>query len=220
MFNCESNTLLRRPVSVHQVDKDRLALLFSVVGKGTEWLSKRSIGDKIDILGPLGNGFSINSGTKRLLLVAGGIGIAPIVFLAKEAIRRELSVTLLLGAQTKDCLYPQDLLSDDIELVIATDDGTSGRKGMVSELLPKFSNRCDQVFACGPSAMYRHIHNNNENFLKGNPAQISLEMRMGCGFGVCYGCTIKTKNGLNQVCQDGPVFDLDDILWDELDNWL
>lgn len=215
MVRCGEETMLRRPLSIHQVaDATQIAFLFTVVGKGTYWLSQRQAGDSIDLLGPLGNGFAIHPGSHNLLLVAGGIGIAPLCFLAQEALHRVCSVRLLLGAPTANQLYSSHSLPPEAELIAATEDGTAGKKGMITDLLPDFIDRADQIFACGPTSMYRAIASQSQHLLK--PVQISLEVRMGCGRGVCYGCTVKTKNGLKHVCQDGPVFDLDNILWDEL----
>ncbi len=207
---------LRRPLSIHQLDGNEIALLFTVVGKGTRWLSQCQAGDNLDLLGPLGNGYSIHSGSHNLLLVAGGIGIAPLVFLAQQALNQGCSVTLLSGTPTTTQLYPEYLLPPEVKLVTATEDGTAGRKGMITNLLPDFMGWADQIFACGPISMYQTIAARKQHLLKGKPTQVSLEVRMGCGRGVCYGCTVKTKRGLRQVCKDGPVFDLDDILWDEL----
>ena len=211
-FEC----LLRRPLSIHQLaDTTKCAFLFAVVGKGTHWLSQRKSGDKIDLLGPLGNGYVIYPASRNLLLVAGGIGIAPLRLLAQEALNRRCSVTLLLGASTAAQLYPRHLLPNKAELIITTEDGTAGKKGMITALLPDFTGWADQVFACGPISMYRDMAVQGQHLSHSKPVQISLEVRMGCGLGVCYGCTVKTKRGLKQVCQDGPVFDLEDILWDE-----
>ncbi|MBL7124498.1 MAG: dihydroorotate dehydrogenase electron transfer subunit [Dehalococcoidales bacterium] len=204
---------LRRPLSVHQTDGDKLALLFNVVGNGTYWLSKRQKGNTIDLLGPLGNGFSINPDSNNLLLVAGGNGIAPLYFLAQEALKKRCSVTLLYGTADRNrCSIPPQ-----IKLVSATEDGTVGYRGKVTDLLPQYTGRADQVFVCGPLGMYKEMYSKREELLKDKPTQVSLEVRMGCGLGVCYGCTVKTKSGLKQVCKDGPVFNLDDIIWDELD---
>ncbi len=218
MVYCGEETLLRRPLSIHQIDKTKakLALLFSVVGRGTHWLSQRNAGDKIDLLGTLGSGFFVLPTSHNLLLAAGGIGIAPLGFLAQEAVKQKHSVKLLMGAPTASQLYPKHLLPPEIELITATEDGTAGEKGMLTDILPNFTGWADQVFACGPMPMYKAMADKCHQLLKAKPVQISLEMRMGCGLGVCYGCTVKTKNGLKQVCKDGPVFDLEDILWDEL----
>jgi len=188
-----------------------MALLFNIVGRGTEWLSQCQEGDSLDLLGPLGRGFSFQSASHRLLLVAGGIGIAPLVFLAEKALGEGRSITLLIGAQNASLLYPESLLPPSIKLITATEDGSEGKKGMVTELMADFAAQADQVFACGPTSMYQSIA--AQHYLKGKSVQISLEVRMGCGLGACYGCTIKTKRGLRQVCQDGPVFELNDIFW-------
>ena len=113
-------------------------------------------------------------------------------------------------------INPRHLLPTIAKLITTTEDGTDSQKGMVTNLLPDFISSSDQAFACGPISMYRDMASRYHPFLKDKPVQVSLEMRMGCGLGVCYGCTVKTKRGLKQVCQDGPVFDLDDIFWDEL----
>lgn len=217
MVRC-GDYLLPRPLSIHHLaDKgDKLALLFNVTGKGTHWLSQREIGDNLDLLGPLGNGFSIQPASRNLLLVAGGIGIAPLYFAAQEAIKKGCTVKLLYGTPNRH-RYPEDLLPPQIKLVSVTEDGTVGRKGMATDFLPDFVDWADQIFACGPIPMYRDMTRRKQKLkLEGKPVQISLEVRMACGLGVCYGCTVKTENGLQQVCRDGPVFDLDDILWDEL----
>jgi len=215
MLCCGEDNLLRRPFSIHQLDdqNNKLALLFSVVGKGTHWLSQRQAGDRIDLLGPMGNGYFIDSASSNLLLVPGGIGIAPLCFLARTALEQGFLVTLLLGATTEAQLCPNHLLPSGTRCITATEDGTKGKKGMITDLLPEHIDWADQVFACGPSSMYRAMA--SQNLLRDKPTQISLEVRMGCGLGVCYGCTVKTKSGLKQVCKDGPIFNLDDILWDD-----
>jgi dihydroorotate dehydrogenase electron transfer subunit len=218
MVRCGENDEhpLRRPFSIHQREGKKIALLFNIVGGGTQWLSQRTSGDNLDLLGPLGNSFSIYPNSKRLLMLAGGIGIAPLVFLAEEAVKRGLAVTLLYGASTAPQLYPSKLLPP-VKLVAATEDGSAGKKGMITDLLPDFTNDADQTFACGPTAMYRNMADNYPPLQQsGKSTQISLEVRMGCGLGVCYGCTVKTRGGLKQVCQDGPIFELNDILWTEL----
>ena len=209
---------LRRPLSIHQLaDGAKLAFLFNVAGKGTHWLAQCQVGDNIDLLGPLGNGYSIHPESHNLLLVAGGIGIAPLRFLAQAALRSEYSVALLYGGSTATNLYPRHLLPSGIELTVVTEDGTAGEKGMITDLLPDFIDWADQIFACGPTLMYRDMARRKQELkLKATSVQVSLEVRMGCGRGVCYGCMVKTKGRLKQVCRDGPVFDLDDVLWDKL----
>ena len=217
MVRCGEKLILPRPFSIHRInDRGDMALFYAVWedGKGTRWLSQRKAGDNIDLFGPLGNGFAINPASRNLLLVAGGIGVAPLYSLAQEAINKGHSVRLLLGAATASQIYPWRELPKGIDRHLFTEDGTEGEPGMVTRHLPAHIDWADQVFACGPMPMYRDMTNYPQ--LKHKPVQISLEMRMGCGLGVCYGCTVKTKNGLKQVCKDGPVFDLEDILWNEL----
>ncbi len=126
---CREELTLRRPLSIHQIAKSgQVYFFFKVIGKGTAWLSLCRKGEKLNILGPLGNGFSIRPTSKKLLLVAGGIGIAPLTFLAQQALTQEKSVALLLGAHAKDELYPQKLLPSEIETLITTEDGSYGER--------------------------------------------------------------------------------------------
>jgi len=216
MVRCGEDMVLRRPLSVHRVAGDRLALLYQVKGKGTEWLSHCKKGGKLDVFGLMGNGFKITPHTKNLLLVAGGIGIAPLYYLAESAVKMKNNVTLLLGAANANQLYLARLLPAGTKCVLTTEDGSIGHKGMVTDLLPDYADWADQIFACGPLPMLRNMAKEKDKLgMRNKPVQISLEMRMGCGVGVCYGCTIHTKNGLKQVCKDGPVFSLDDVIWDD-----
>ncbi|OGO19907.1 MAG: dihydroorotate dehydrogenase [Chloroflexi bacterium RBG_16_50_9] len=212
MVNCGEDCYLPRPLSIHRTDVGKLALLFKIVGKGTEWLSQQKTGNTLNIFGPLGNGFYINPDAHNLLLVAGGIGIAPIRFLADAANKQSKNITLLMGAQQAVQHLSNELLPSPMKLVISTDDGSMGKKGPATLSIPNEANRADQVFACGPVGMYRAMAQMPE--LKNKPVQVSLEIRMACGVGVCYSCTIKTRKGLKQVCKDGPVFELEDIIWE------
>jgi dihydroorotate dehydrogenase electron transfer subunit len=228
---------LRRPFSVYQSSpltgedsgEGEIALLFKVTGKGTIWLSQRQRGDKVDILGSLGNGFTIEPKSKNLLLVAGGIGIAPLVLLMQYASSQH-QVTLIHGASTAAQLYPSSFvgkkrsklspLPNGVQFIPVTEDGSMGQKGMATDILPDFLDWADQVYACGPVDMYKAMAKMALRAKQSNPkirkCQVSLEVRMGCGFGACYSCTINTKKGLKQVCRDGPVFELDDIIWQEV----
>jgi dihydroorotate dehydrogenase electron transfer subunit len=215
---------LRRPFSVHRVSSQEIAILFKITGRGTLWLSKRQKHDRIDILGPLGNGFSIDPAAKNLLLVAGGIGIAPLVFLMQYASSRH-QVTLIHGAITAAQLYiercqPTAINYPGVQFIPVTEDDSTGKKGMATDVLLDFLDRADQVYACGPVDMYKKMaamsRRARQSNLKLRKCQVSLEVRMGCGFGACYGCTINTRKGLKQVCSDGPVFQLDDIIWQEV----
>jgi dihydroorotate dehydrogenase electron transfer subunit len=227
MVRCGEQCILPRPFSIHQIKNESDVALFFAAwedGKGTRWLSERKQGNIIEMLGPLGNGFSINPGSQNLLLIAGGIGIAPLFFLAMQARERGYSVRLLRGAsgefktsgeKNKPQHYPEELFPQGIELETITS-SPYGKTGMVLELLsPKVVDWADQIFACGPTPMYRAMAAQKQQLLAAKSVQVSLEMRMGCGLGTCYGCTLRTKHGLKQVCKDGPVFELDDIFWDD-----
>jgi dihydroorotate dehydrogenase electron transfer subunit len=207
--------LLRRPLSVNRISQDgSIALLFAIVGRGTEWLAQRNEGDRIDLFGPLGNGFEIAPSSKNLLLVAGGIGIAPLVALGGLAVTMDKSVTLLIGDTTVDRIYPDHLLPAGVEAIIATEDGSAGEMGMATDLLPRYVPEADQVFVCGPLPMYRKIAGMGD-VLGAKPVQVILETVLGCGVGACLGCTVETVHGPRLVCKDGPVFELRDIVWEK-----
>ena len=216
MVRCGAANTLPRPFSVFRIyGKSDIAIFYTVWegGKGTEWLAERRVGDTIEIFGPLGSGFAVNRNSRNLLLVAGGMGIAPLFFLAQEALCRMCSVTLLYGTAVRD-RYP---IPPEIKTVPATEDGSVGYKGLVTDLIPQYINGIDQVFACGPMGMYRDMAQRNKQLgIEGKSVQVSLEVRMACGVGVCFGCTLRTKHGLKQTCKDGPVFELADIIWDNL----
>jgi len=220
MVTCGEETILRRPISVHSVDHDNFALLYAVVGKGTTWLTQLKKESTLDILGPLGNGFNVSdkpSETLSFLMIAGGIGIAPLRYLIEKVKPSCRQIILLQGAATANKLYPKELLPPDGSMTIATEDGTAGHKGLITDLISTFATTADEVFTCGPMPMLKYIAQNQTTLtLAGKPVSISLEMRMACGLGICYGCTIRTKNGLKEVCTDGPVFDLNEIIWDEM----
>jgi dihydroorotate dehydrogenase electron transfer subunit len=211
-----SDPLLRRPLSLHRIGRltsdlhsSDIALLFQVIGKGTGALSTARIGDSLDLLGPLGQGFTIEPGTRRLLLVAGGLGIAPLVAAADAAIKKDIEVTLLAGARSAANLLPAQWLPAEVEYVVSTEDGSLGQRGLVTESLPAYLAWPDQVFVCGPRAMLptikRHASGRAARF------QVSLEERMACGMGACLGCVVETRHGLQRVCRDGPVFELGEL---------
>ncbi len=208
MVACGPGLTLRRPLAVHRVQGDRVALLVRESGRGTRWLCGRQPGDTVDLLGPRGQGFRVEEASRRLLLIAGGMGIAPIIFLAEWARAQGKEVTLLHGAHTADALHAVGHLSPAPWLLQATEDGTAGHHGTATGLLTELSGDFDQAFAAGPLDMYRAIQKGDFPVLRGVPLQVSLEVRLGCGFGACFGCTIPTTDGVRMVCKDGPVFEL------------
>jgi len=210
--------LLPRPMSFHRFRRtgdpppaDQFALLFDIRGRGTEWLARRVPGDAIDVFGPLGRGFAVDKASQNLLLVAGGIGVAALVALADEAAADGRSLTLLQGARTAARLFPTALLLPEVEIATATDDGSAGHCGPVTDLLPQYLPWADQVFACGPTPMFQAMAAVVRQEASRKPVQVLLEERMGCGTGVCYSCAVFTRRGVRLVCKDGPRFELREV---------
>jgi len=213
--------LLRRPFSISRVETDGIfCLLYRVVGKGTEILSRSAKGRRLSVLGPLGSGFKLPPPEPRPLLVAGGMGIAPLIFLA-QAIDKD-SLAFLAGYRSAKEMIPAEKAGIGPKISIATDDGTAGHRGPVTELLKEHAAGPGEpraiVFACGPSAMLKEIVNLTTQWRI--PCQVSLETSMACGVGACQGCAIKASSGEEKpyyhVCQDGPVFDANAIDWKRL----
>lgn len=203
--------LLRRPLSLNRICRDSgtISTLYKVVGRGTSLLALAVVGDLIDVLGPLGNGFSLNSACKHAILLGGGIGVAPLFPLAQELTQRGVMVTCALGARSStDLMEYEELTNLGCDVLLATDDGTAGFAGSVGELLKRKlpTLNADIVFACGPNPMLAHTKITCQEM--GIPLQISLEAHMACGLGVCLGCTCQMGDGsgFHHVCTDGPVF--------------
>jgi dihydroorotate dehydrogenase electron transfer subunit len=207
-----SGLVLRRPFSINTADQatGTITIHFRTIGRGTEWFTHLRSGDTIDMLGPLGRPFEVDPRSRHLLLVAGGLGMAGVRYLADEAIRDGREVTLLFGAASARDVYPTSLLPDEIEYVVATDDGSMGHRGFVTELVPDYEGWADQAFACGPEPMLRALAARRRAFL-----QVSMEQRMGCAVGACLGCVVMTTSGTPQrVCREGPVFASEEIDWE------
>jgi dihydroorotate dehydrogenase electron transfer subunit len=209
--------LLRRAFSIHAVEKSKneFEILFKVVGKGTEILSKKNPGDRLNVLGPVGNSFFLPKKTEEVMLVAGGMGIAPLWFLLAKLIGRSHRNKLIffLGARTKrELVYAERLKETGAGAIVATDDGSMGRKGMVTEVFLKEikRKRCDHrklaVYSCGPQMMLQRMAEIAKKL--DLYCQVSLETHMACGVGACWGCAARQKDGTyKRVCADGPVFD-------------
>lgn len=207
--------LLPRPMSFHRFreagGERQFAILYDVRGRGTTWLSARKAGDEIRVFGPLGRGYAVSPAAQNLLLVGGGLGVAALIALADEAIAAGKSVVLLQGARTAAKLYPAKMLPQDVEAFSATDDGSEGRRGLVTGLLPDHLPWTDEVFACGPTPMFEGIAGVLRDARSRKPVQALLEERMGCGTGICYGCAVFTRKGVRLVCKDGPRFELREV---------
>jgi dihydroorotate dehydrogenase electron transfer subunit len=192
-------------------DERQFAILYDVRGRGTLLLSQMRAGDTLSVFGPLGKGYSLRTQTQHVLLVAGGLGIAPVIALADEAVAAGKSVTVLHGARTSSALIPPGMLPSDLELMSATDDGTGGHHGYVTQLLEPYLPWADQVLACGPNPMFAAMAEVMRKLRSRKPVQVLLEERMGCGTGVCYGCAVFTRKGVRLVCRDGPRFELREV---------
>ena len=238
-----SGMVLRRPFSLNTTDAASgiVTIHFRVIGRGTEWFTKLRPGDEVDLLGPLGRPFEVDSRSRHLLLIAGGLGMAGVRMLADEAIRDGRQVTLLFGATGAREVYPSSLLPDEVEYVVATDDGSLGHHGYVTDLVGEYEGWADQAFACGPAPMLAALaalaasRRERLGVAKlgrkrgagkadpiGSPAarrkaflQVSMEQNMGCAVGACLGCVVMSVTGTPQrVCREGPVFASDELRWE------
>ena len=218
-IKCGDANLLRRPISVARTQwdepEDTAALIFEVRGEGTRWLSQRRVGDKLDVLGPLGNGFSVSDGS-HYLLVGGGIGVPPLMEYGESP---KWSKVAVLGFRTKDKAFPAVVsrFQESCEnTYLCTDDGSLGYHGFVDgqirEILAKDHSFTD-ILACGPKPMLKNVAKVAAEF--GVPCQVSMEERMACGIGACLGCAIQMRDGtMKHVCKDGPVFRAEEVDWD------
>jgi dihydroorotate dehydrogenase electron transfer subunit len=228
--------LLKRPFSVHRFVDGTLQILYRVVGKGTGILSSKKPGTLLDIIGPLGNEFPVPKGPKNIILVAGGLGIAPIFALAErltatplalknggKVMKKSTPVTrkplLFYGARTKDeLLCIKELSAIGIDPIFSTDDGSMGQKGNILNVLKRYLARNPSpvtrycLFACGPGPMLKSLAEMAEKQKLRSYA--ALEQNMACGLGTCLGCTVLTKTGYKRVCKEGPVFPIGDIVWE------
>ena len=209
--------LLRRPFSIHKAGGSVIEILYEAVGKGTEILAKRKAGEYIDVIGPLGNGFSCRLSAKskhKPVLVAGGMGVAPLFFLAQKL--KNYKGLVLIGARTKkQILCEKEFQKAGFDVKIATDDGSAGFRGRVTDLLEDLlrapSHELAAIYACGPRPMLKEISRLASKYKISS--QISLEEHMACGIGACLGCAVSTKEGFKRVCKEGPVFKAQEIIW-------
>jgi len=211
-----TDPLLGRAFSIHRRREGargpEFAILYDVVGRGTDWLSRREPGDAVRIVGPLGRGFEPRARVQRMLLVGGGIGCAPLIWLADRLIEDGREVTLLLGGRTEAQIYPAALLPPAVEVVVATEDGSLGTRGRVTQPFGDLLPWCDQVFTCGPNPMFEALHGIVRQSGLRKPVQALLEEPMACGMGICYSCAVfPRRGGVRLVCTDGPMFDLRDL---------
>ncbi len=207
--------LLRRPMSIFRIGRGTIDLLVRAAGRGSRMMIDKPAGEALDCLGPLGNGFTVHPTTRHLLMVGGGSGVAPLVALAEQAVAKGLSVVLLFGARSAERVFPAEALPPEVEYAVATDDGSLGRGGMVTDLLPEYLGWADQVYACGPHAMFTSMVEAMRKANVQKSVQVSMEENMACGVGACFGCVVETRRGeMKSVCEDGPVFEMRELAWE------
>lgn len=202
---------LRRPISICDWDDESLTIIYKVVGNGTEAMTELTEGDELDVLVGLGNGYDTEKSGSTPVLLGGGVGIPPLFALCKKLIAEGRNPSVILGLNTKDEVFLEDEFKQLLEgtegaVTVTTADGSYGTKGFVTTPLETMDY--SYFYTCGPMPMFRAI----EACAK-TSGQYSFEERMGCGFGACMGCSIKTNSGNKRVCKDGPVFEREDVIW-------
>ena len=199
---------LRRPISVCDVEGDILTIIYKVVGKGTEQLSRMTHGE-LDLLTGLGNGYDTACAGARPVLLGGGVGVPPLYGLAKRLLGEGKQVTVILGFNTaSEIFYEQEFRALGAEVLVTTVDGSYGKKGFVTDALAGIAYT--YFYTCGPEPMLKAVYR-----AANTSGQLSFEERMGCGFGACMGCSCKTITGYKRICKEGPVMRKEEILWEK-----
>ena len=199
---------LRRPISVCDCEGNNLTLLYKVVGKGTEQMSKMKDG-KLDVLTGLGNGYDLTKSGEKPLLIGGGVGVPPLYMLAKKLVKEGKDVSVILGFNTKDeIFYEEEFKALGVKVYITTVDGSYGIKGFVTEAMKEIDY--SYFYTCGPEPMLKAVYS-----ASATSGQFSFEERMGCGFGACMGCSCKVITGYKRICKEGPVLVKEEILWEK-----
>ena len=199
---------LRRPISVCNCENNTLTLIYKVVGKGTEIMSKMQDGE-LDVLVGLGNGYDISPSGKTPLLLGVGVGVPPLYMLAKQLISNGKKVTVVLGFNTKDeVFYEKEFKELGANVIVTTVDGSMGIKGFVTDAVKDLDH--SYFYTCGPEPMLKAIYKTLQT-----QGQFSFEERMGCGFGACMGCSCKTITGYKRICKEGPVLSKEEMLWED-----
>ena len=199
---------LRRPISVCDYAPGEVTIIYAVVGKGTKVLSEMQIGEMVQALTGLGNGYDISEAGEKPLLLGGGAGVPPMYLLAKQLRAEGKMVTVILGFNTKsEIYYDEEFYKIGCRVILATADGSLGAKGFVTDVMPEDYS---YIYTCGPEPMLKAVYKKAET-----SGQFSFEERMGCGFGACMGCSCKTITGYKRICKDGPVLRKEEILWED-----
>ena len=197
---------LRRPISVCDWDESGLTIIYKVVGKGTEQMSKLREGEELDVLTGLGNGFDVQKCGDTTLVIGGGVGVPPMYGLARALLKAGKKPVAILGFnKSSELFYEEEFKALGIETIVTTVDGSYGVKGFVTDALPE---NYDFFCTCGPEPMLKAIYNATKT-----SGLCSFEERMGCGFGACMGCSCETLYGNKRICKDGPVLEKEEIIW-------
>ena len=200
---------LRRPISVCDLDGDKLTIIYKAVGKGTEQMSRMVAGEKLDVLTGLGNGYDLSLSGEKPVLLGGGVGVPPMYLLAKELLKQGKKVSVILGFNTKsEIFYEQEFKKLGCDVTVTTVDGSYGTKGFVTTALEAMDY--SYFYTCGPEPMLKAVYKASNT-----SGQMSFEKRMGCGFGACMGCSCKTLTGYKRICKEGPVMKKEEILWED-----
>ena len=198
---------LRRPISVCEIVDGGIVIIYKIVGKGTEVLSKLKEGESLDILTQLGNGYDLSASGDKPLLIGGGVGVPPMYELAKELIALGKKVTVILGFNTQsELFYEKEFKALGASVIVTTVDGSYGVKGFVTDAMKDLDY--SYFYTCGPEPMLKAVHKSSTS-----DGEMSFEERMGCGFGACMGCSCKTLTGNKRICKEGPVLKKGEILW-------
>jgi dihydroorotate dehydrogenase electron transfer subunit len=209
------DVFLRRPFSILDVDYEQRTISFyiKVIGKGTHKLGALRTGQKVNLIYPLGNAYTIPEGTRNALIVAGGSGIAPFILLGRELKKRNITTTFLLGARTARDILLVEEFSKFGKVVKTTEDGSAGEKGLVTQhsVFQEANFNFDKVYTCGPDAMMKAVGRIAQD--RNVECEVSLENTMACGFGVCLCCITATQEGNKRVCMEGPVFNVNYLTW-------
>jgi len=213
-IRCSStlDPFLRRPFSINKVEGDNVSIMFKIIGRGTRFLAGIKQGDELDVMGPLGNGFPVEKGFKRAVVVGGGIGVAPLLYLMQRLKNLGVEGNVIIGAPDAQSLLCVEEFERFGKVLCATEDGSVGVKGLPTRLLEErlAHTQYDVIYTCGPGAMMQAVKQLGASF--NIPVYVSLEERMGCGIGACLGCVCKSEKGYMKVCKDGPVFNAGEVL--------
>lgn len=197
---------LRRPISVFDKDDATVTIIYKVVGRGTEALAKKKVGERLDVLTGLGNGYDLTVAGDKPLLIGGGVGVPPLYMAARLLRAQNKEVTVILGFNTAaEVFCEEEFKRLGCHVIVTTADGSRGTRGFVTDALPA---EYSYFYTCGPEPMLRAVYQRTHT-----QGQMSFEERMGCGFGACMGCSCKTITGYKRICKDGPVMKKEEILW-------